>query len=1026
MLKETLPVMPVFEPWEPAAASDFLMEQEGACRRGVLHTRLGEKHPSFPYLELTGEGSAVSFSLRGLHAQEGVTLEIQEVHRREDRPFACRLWADGKPVYVRTYAPCCDGANHYFVQLGQRPAGEPVRLKIENIGDSPVRLLRVYGYPDALRLAESQGLGAPMRLGLFTPGLSGDEEEDLRRLKEAQERYAPYPVLFGWDIYYIRLSRQELHDRLDYLLHLAHRAQVPVALDLNSWWNGTPAGMDGLGGTWRDLPYQQVLYDPQDVTGFGRYQLTTPNYWKNMPWLTMNNPHYNAARAARLTDAAQHLKRRIAQYRAQGLTAPEVILFTENEPDYWHYGAWHDSADSVPGMEPCAVEAAAAQGVRLDPVFGMEDRQRDWLWKNLTDYIVGVGEAIRAGAGPDAVAVSGGAFRLPEDQLLEHSYTHGALNPGNQPFPDERHALWETHLIGSLRLGYQGGPTAEDPREMDYATCYGRLAGVNKEQLRESTFSLLPYAYLYGADFQMIFNYRHCEDKLVMAPKPEEYETEPVPVLSYERQLWEYSFDTPRCLETGERLMKAEGLCLTTARGSRAAGVGEKAREGCLTFHIHSDGGFPNGLVTVLNATIQAGTSDWLELGYEAGQPVLRQELPGRHQYVAGYRTDWSDRLDRQARDLYLTIHIPGSCSEAEYRVPGKNSLCRLSVLLPYPEPSGHTDGFAYTFGQLRLLYRLSERREDARRLLAACREPELAKRLQPLFDGGAYQEVYDSLLRAGSQTLPASYFVQDEGPLGSRPLWVSTDAPVWITLLEAGEKNCRLCAETVDGRPARLRIAWKGRRFEGREENGCLVLTADGEGAQAYEWTVLPGEKSLPPVLKGRFLRTQAQQVWLQSQDTAVTFYADAVPLPLAVGCRCLLRTEGEEGPYAAAALQELTPAMAVTLHTDGKAVVEIQALAGRIEGTVTAVTEAGIVGQARQPWLTVTDGTRQVTAEIGPECRLAFEGATGAGLLVSRIGCLGLKAGQRVCLTYLPEAAFGHCRALEITDGQRPQAGA
>lgn len=1019
MQSDAQSIIPVFEPADTASSANFAMRLEGPCRTGRMDTSLGEKHPSFPYLELTGKGSKVSFQLPAIWAQEDLTLEIQEVHSRRDYPFVYQVWANGEPIYNRTYAPCCDGVNHYFIHIDGPITGEPVSIRIENGSDTPARLFRIYGYPDALRLAKEEGVNAPMQLGLFTPGLSGDEEQDIRRLRETRDRYAPYPVMFGWDIFYIRYSREELYQRLDYLLHLSCRAQVPIALDLNSWWSGTPVGMDGLGGNWRDLAYHQVIYDPKDATGYGVYQLTTPNYWKNMPWLTMNNAHYNAARAARLTDAAAHLRRRIAQYRAQGKLLPPVTLFTENEPDYWHYGAWNDSSDSIPGMEPCAVRAAAEEGVCLDPASGTDvNRQRDWLWKNLTDYIVGVGEAIRAGAETDAITVSSSAAHLPNSQLLEHSYTHAALGRSNQPYPDESHALWETHLIDSLRLGYQGGPGAEDSREMDYATCYGRLAGVNKEQLKEATYSLLPYAYMYGADFQMIFNYLHCENSLQNAPVPSDYEEQPVPVHSYDRKIWEYSFDHPACLNPGDRLTASEGMHLSTARGSRAVGVDDEVQFGFLTFHIHSDSGFPTGLITELTATINAGTSDFIELGYAPDQPILRRELTGRHQYVAGYRTDWSDQLDRNAKDVYLRVAIPGGLNFAEYNVSEKNSVCRLSVLQPHEKPSGHTDGFAFTFGQMRFLYRLSERREDARRLLKGCANPELAAKLQPLFDRGRYQTIYNLLLQERSTTLPAAFFVQDEGPLGERSITVRTDAPVWVTLFFEDESSYRLRIESVDERETNVRLSLSGRRFDSRWDGDVLVLKTADHGEMEMTLQVKPFVKPLPESIRGRILRVEENLLRIQTQDTALTFYADTIPLPMSSGCRCFRSAEDSGVCPAIVTPQEITPDMAVTLRTDGREVVEIHGMTGCIQGEVTEVAEAVIVGELRQPWVTVTDGKRQVKAEIGSECRLDFTGATGSSLAVSRIGHMGLQTGQRVRMRYLPEDAYGHRRALEIAD--------
>ena len=323
------------------------------------------------------------------------------MHNRYDLPFAYHIFVNGKAVYHRTYSPCCDGANHFFVRL---PAGQKdYDISFQPEDDRPFRIGKIFAYADAFDLARSERVNAPMLLGLFSPGLSWNEEEDIKRLLDARDTYAPYPVICGWDIFYIRLSKKDLHKQLDYLLHLAEVTGVPIMFDLNSWWSGTPVGMDGQGGCWRDLCYHQVVYDPEDVTGFGNYQLTTPNYWKNLPWMTMNNEHYNKARQERLLDAASHLNLRIAEYEAAGKKLPEIAIFTENEPDYWHYGAWHDSASSIIGIEPCAVKAAAREGVDLSAENGLDNAKRAWLWKNLTDYISGIGAAIEGGAGKKSV-----------------------------------------------------------------------------------------------------------------------------------------------------------------------------------------------------------------------------------------------------------------------------------------------------------------------------------------------------------------------------------------------------------------------------------------------------------------------------------------------------------------------------------------------------------------------------------------------------------------------------------------------
>lgn len=65
---------------------------------------------------------------------------------------------------------------------------------------------------------------------------------------------------------------------------------APLYLGINSWWSGTPSGMDGEGGLWQDVQYQQITYDAKDTAGTGHWKLTTPNEFGNNPWLTIRWP----------------------------------------------------------------------------------------------------------------------------------------------------------------------------------------------------------------------------------------------------------------------------------------------------------------------------------------------------------------------------------------------------------------------------------------------------------------------------------------------------------------------------------------------------------------------------------------------------------------------------------------------------------------------------------------------------------------------------------------------------------------
>ena len=330
------------------------------------------------------------------------------------------------------------------------------------------------------------------------------------------------------------------------------------------------------------------------------------------------------------------------------------------------------------------------------------------------------------------------------------------------------------------------------------------------------------------------------------------------------------------------------------------------------------------------------------------------------------------------------------------------------------PIRSGHTNGFHFTFSQLRSLHRLTERREDARRLLAGYPDGAEKNALLARFEQGEYQEVYDTLLTHATQYLPADFYVKDNGPLSPWPLEVVTDNPVWLTLLEVEETGYRLKVETK--KATTLRITWPGHRICGTQTDGVLHLRTDATGEETFVYSLTPARQLLPKVIAGRILRLDGGIARVQSQDTSVTFYSDYIPLKVATDCCCYLAEDG--APERLAEMAEINDRMAVQLYTDGEQIQEIHAIRGEIAGTVTAVTEACIVGEIRLPTVTVTDGERTVTATIGSECALDFTGASGKALHISYIGRLGLTPGARVTLRYLPAVANGVPRALQISD--------
>src|SRR5205823_14377550 len=99
----------------------------------------------------------------------------------------------------------------------------------------------------------------------------------------------------------------------------------------------------------------------------------------------------NAFKVQRLTSAASHLR---------GRTANLLAINLDNEPVYWASGNAALGSDLLMAdFNPATIEAAAHDGVLLDPGDGLSRGERLWLWKNLLHYNDMIGRAVRDALG---------------------------------------------------------------------------------------------------------------------------------------------------------------------------------------------------------------------------------------------------------------------------------------------------------------------------------------------------------------------------------------------------------------------------------------------------------------------------------------------------------------------------------------------------------------------------------------------------------------------------------------------------
>ncbi len=491
----------------------------GPVTQGTVTAKAGSVSNAYEVRSIARDGSITIAVPESLGTSTNLKLEIREIHQREDDNLDYQVLLNGSFLYKREHDPSSDGAYHCFIDIPKsalRPAGN--EITIINTGAQDLRISDIWIYENFLSLMEEEQTYRPLEVVLFYPNISySDYEADLNVLMDMKNRYAGYHMYtigIGFDIWYMNHDMATLKTRLDHLMRLSIDAGFPLKLNLNSWWSGTPSGMDGLGGFWKDIVYNQVIYDAANINGRGVWQLSTPNMWSNTPWLTLNNEHYNQVRADKLRELSEYIAAKQAEYINKG-NDPDITLFTENEPIYWAYQHYNPSSpEGRADLSHAVISRAALDGVILDPTDGYTQEEELWLFNNLTTYISQVGASMSEGAGTNSILVNNGQITEPTDQITENIYSHIMLNYDYPIADDENLASWEAHVTDNLRLGIEG--VNEISRtDMGYIIARGRYANVNAERSAMSNFDFLPLYYEAGADHVIIFNYHNGDHSLI-------------------------------------------------------------------------------------------------------------------------------------------------------------------------------------------------------------------------------------------------------------------------------------------------------------------------------------------------------------------------------------------------------------------------------------------------------------------------------------------------------------------------------
>ncbi|MCC6485424.1 MAG: hypothetical protein IT209_11310 [Armatimonadetes bacterium] len=362
---------------------------------------------------------------------------------------------DSQPIAKRDLQTQGVGRRSQFARLESSalPYSKRHTLAVLNTGQERLFVedaLLLTGYQD--ELAQPYGADDFILSFLVPPGsLSPDTQSRLKAFHPARGITRALSAEF----HYAARSPQDLVASAEAFKASADLLGWPVVVIPCSWWAGTPPEVSAR------PEFQQVCYSPTDTYDEGaslkallgdawslHYGWTVPNIWSNTPWQTMNNPELNALRESRLSESLPRI--------IETLGSRLLCFITENEPMYWA-GDFPDGnypvvrKDLMADFNPATAASAARDGITLNPEDGLSEKERWWLFRNLTNYITTSASWIASLAGQRPVYTHA---QVDEQFPMKYTrrYRPNLEHAVDERFPTGVEMLWDTDICALQRM----------------------------------------------------------------------------------------------------------------------------------------------------------------------------------------------------------------------------------------------------------------------------------------------------------------------------------------------------------------------------------------------------------------------------------------------------------------------------------------------------------------------------------------------------------------------------------------------
>jgi hypothetical protein len=806
-----------------------------------------------------GRGSWISYQVK-VQTGAPITLEFEEIENREakrgqDDVRGYSVLVDGQRAYFRTARNSGAGPLHFFVQVPARTDGV-LHLKLQNEAETPFRIARIWAFSNFSKYFENHGLAVPYHLApTFRPSFN-DFEVDRQKLQAIKTSLGNHPhARPAWTTWlnYANLSDREIGFRLDYILRLAQTLDLPVQISFDTWWGSTPNGVDGLGGFWGDVPYQQVVYNQT----IGQYQLSIPNRWGNTPWLSLKHPRLNAFKILRLQTAMRMLQERQQSLQAQGRGELILAINLDNEPVYWATGNAGLGNDILQAdFSPLMVDAARQDKLSLNPADGLDFVERLWLRRQLLNYHEQIGSAA-VDASREAISVNSTGSFASGDGLRHNIYTQAWVANASLQFPmqSETYPLWEVGAPASVRVGGEwNGDSLREREAVLHQLPLGRTAQVNAESggRVDEMVGVRP-GYTFGQRYYTLYNYPL--DKMDVAASQIADTTKTLPTPIYERLLREETFDEA----WKSRVVDTQGLQRGLIGNTTAMALypTADANKGWLTYRIESPGQNFDGLTLELSGRafvsreqnpnvfirVLAGTVNDVAAMSEVGRLANDGDINAVHRFDIS-------RVARGEKAVFVRIELDSANLPAS--VLSWCAIYHLRFTQPWPHSLLNT-GFAQDESL--------ETQRQQNLLVSWRRDAELAiQKLESVIgktkSAGDYTEA--SILRKAVADLTAArtdyargeyaaayqlanqtenwlapgaiYRVQESGRLSPYPIVIKTAVPMTFTLKRWNKNLVEFSLQSDEATTAQIQV-------EGLRPRQSYILRRQSNSGEVDHW---------------------------------------------------------------------------------------------------------------------------------------------------------------------------------------------